>query len=134
MASISCDPNGRKRVLFSIGNVRRSVRFGKAPMKQAESFKVKVEQLVSSLVLNQPPDDETARWVAAVDDKTHAKLAAVGLLKPRSGEQAALGAFIDRFIENCTSAKQNTLENMKQVRRFGGLLRRRSGHPHDHPR
>src|SRR5918997_1013302 len=100
MASIVDDPNGRKRILF-VGSdgKRRAVRLGKATMKQAEAFKGKVEQLVSAGIIGHPPDDETSRWLAALDDVIYGRLAAVGLAKAREGGRAALGAFVDAFIE-----------------------------------
>ena len=49
MATIGNDPNGRKRILFVAGDCsRRTVRLGKATMKQAEAFKVKVEALIGA--------------------------------------------------------------------------------------
>ena len=57
MASIINDPNGRKRILFIDANrKRKAIRLGKATLKQAEAFNVKVEQLVSSKILNHSPD------------------------------------------------------------------------------
>ena len=118
MASIVSDPNGRKRIQFvAADGTRPAIRLGKASMKQAEAFKVKVEQLASACITGSM-EDETARWLASLDDRMHGRLAGAGLVKPRDGGRAALGAFIDHFIENCTAAKPNTLENMRQVRRW----------------
>ena len=47
MASISNDPNGRRRILFIGANGKRqAIRLGKVPLRYAESTKVKVEDLV----------------------------------------------------------------------------------------
>ena len=44
MATIGNDPNGRKRILFvAPDGKRKTIRLGKATMKQATAFKVKVE-------------------------------------------------------------------------------------------
>jgi hypothetical protein len=49
MATIGSDPNGRKRILFVAGDgTRKTIRLGKASMRQAETFKVKVEDLVGA--------------------------------------------------------------------------------------
>ena len=52
MASLCKDPNGRKRILFVTGDgSRKAIRLGKTSIKQAESFKIKME-IVRSLVGN----------------------------------------------------------------------------------
>jgi len=46
MATIGNDPNGHKRILFVASDgKRKTIRLGKATMKQATAFKVKVEAL-----------------------------------------------------------------------------------------
>src|SRR5688500_17345848 len=96
MASIACDPNGRKRILF-IGpdGQRRPLRLGKVTARQAEAGKLRVEQLVSSSILGHPPDDETNRWLAGLDDVMHARLAAVGLTRPR--QSLLLKDWLDKY-------------------------------------
>jgi hypothetical protein len=43
MASVIDDPNGRKRILFAGADRKRhAIRLGKASVKQADAFKVKV--------------------------------------------------------------------------------------------
>lgn len=119
MASIVSDPNGHKRILFIAGNrKRRAVRLGRASIKQAEAFKVRVQQLVSALVVGQPPDDETNRWLTTLDDVMHSRLSAVGLTKARGGDRAVLSAFIDAWIGRRTDIKPHTLLNMKQLQRW----------------
>ena len=46
MASIGNDPNGAKRILFMANGKRKTIRLGKATMRQALAFKVKVEALI----------------------------------------------------------------------------------------
>lgn len=118
MATIGNDPNGRKRILFVAGDgSRKTIRLGKATAKQAEAFKVKVESLVAAAITGNM-DDETSRWLADLPDMLHGRLSAVGLVKPRSGGRAALGAFIDAYIESRPDVKPHTLLNMKQVRHW----------------
>lgn len=84
MASIGSDPNGHRRILFMAGDgKRKTIRIGKATAKQAEAFKVKVEALVTGAFTNI--DDETARWLAGLDDAIYGRLAAVGLVPERQG-------------------------------------------------
>jgi len=96
MASISSDPRGRKRILFfDESGERKVIRLGKASVKQAEAFKVRLENLITSR-LGGGMEDETARWVAGIGDDLHAKLAAVGLVQPRVS--STLGAFLDGYL------------------------------------
>src|SRR5688500_2932260 len=77
------DPNRRKRIQLVGGDGRaRTIRLGIATEKQAESVKVKVEQIVSASITGVM-DDEVSRWLASRDDQTHRRLCAVGLAKPR---------------------------------------------------
>lgn len=120
MASISADENGRKRILFMAGDgTRKAIRLGKMSAKQANAYKVKVEALIPAANCGGSVDDEVTRWLDTLDDKAHARLAAVGLVKARQVSGAnTLGTFIDAFIERQTDAKPNTLENMRQVKRW----------------
>jgi integrase len=120
MASIGSDPNGRKRILFVAGDGRRmTVRLGKMSAKQADAFKVKVEDLIGAANGAGMVHDETSRWLAGLDDKMHARLVAVGLAKPRNGGGTALlGPFIDAYLKTLPRAKEHTLLNWQQVRKW----------------
>jgi integrase len=120
MASIGSDPNGRKRILFVAGDGRRmTVRLGKMSAKQADAFKVKVEDLIGAANGAGMVHDETSRWLSGLDDKMHARLVAVGLAKPRNGGGSALlGPFIDGFTKALPHPKRFTLTNWAQVRRW----------------
>ena len=98
MASIGKDPNGFKRVLFLSGGKRKTIRLGKASMKQAEAFKVKVEALVTAGITGSM-DDETARWVAGRDGTIRTRLEAVGLIEKveRKGS-TLLGTLMKAFF------------------------------------
>ena len=56
MASISNDPNGRRRILFLDCNKKRqTIRLGKCSKRFAESVKVRVEELAVSVSIGHPP-------------------------------------------------------------------------------
>ncbi len=94
MASIISEPAGRKRIQFFNGDgQRKSVRLGKATMKQAEAIKLRIEHLVLGQV-----DPETTRWLESCSDRLHAKIAKTGLVKPR--ESTLLGPWLDRYIQS----------------------------------
>ena len=70
MASISKQPNGRRTIQFvGADKKRRSIRLGKVSQRDAEAIKVKVERLAAASISGHPPDDETSRWVAGLDEK-----------------------------------------------------------------
>src|SRR5262249_61649932 len=92
MASIGNDPNGFKRILFvAPDGKRKTIRLGKATMKQATAFKVKVEALIGQTITGVV-DDEVSRWLASLDTGIYSRLAAVGLVPKRAS--ARLGAFL----------------------------------------
>ncbi|HEY8669059.1 MAG TPA: hypothetical protein VIL86_20585, partial [Tepidisphaeraceae bacterium] len=118
MATIGNDPNGYRRILFVAGDSsRKTIRLGKVTMKQAEAFKVKAEALIGAGITGNM-DDETSRWLATIDDKMHARLAAAGLVKARTGGRAVLGTFIDAFIASRPGMKEHTRLNWVQVRQW----------------
>ncbi len=117
MASIGRDINGRKRILFLSGDGRRkTIRLGKASMKQAETFKVKVEALATAAITGSM-DDETSRWLAGLDDAMHARLASVELVKARHGRDCPTVAdFIDGYIAQRNDLKSTTVTVLQQSR------------------
>jgi hypothetical protein len=107
VAAIGNDPNGRKRILFvAAEGSRKTIRLGKATTKQAEAFKLKVEALVGAGITGSM-DDETSRWLAALETRMHDRLAAAGLVKPRQPLGATtLGPFIDGYIRGARTSSQ----------------------------
>jgi len=116
MASITRETHGRRTVQF-IGpdRKRRSIRLGKMPQRMAEAVKVRVEHLVAAAITGHALDDETARWVADVDDTLRDKLARVGLVPKR--DATTLGAFIDSYIEARGDVKPATATVYGHTRR-----------------
>lgn len=118
MASIGKDPNGCVRILFVAGDgTRKTVRLGKVSAKQATAFKVKLEALVAQVITGST-DDETSRWVAALPETTHARLAAVGLVKPRAIGRLGLTGLVDAFVASRPRMKEHTRLNWVQVRQW----------------
>lgn len=117
MASVSSNPGGRRQIQFNSGDgKRRTVRLGKLPLKQAESFKLRVEALIACSITGSV-DDETARWLAGLDEAVYAKLVAVGLVKPRNRHSQSLKPFLDAYIADRTDAKPRTIINLKAARK-----------------
>jgi integrase len=114
MASVCNDPRGKKRILFfDESGERKVIRLGKCSAKQAEAFKVRLENLITAR-LGGGMDDEAARWVAGMDDGLHAKLAGVGLVQPRASKR--LGEYLDQYISERRDLKENSLIVLRQSR------------------
>ena len=117
MASVIRDPNGRKRIQFVAGDgSRKTIRLGKATMRQAEAIKPKIEQLVLACTgITGVVDDETAKWLTGLDEGIYDKLAAVGLVAPRTS--TTLCAFIDAYISERHDVKAGTATVYGHTRR-----------------
>ena len=117
MASVIRDKNGRKQIGFTAGDgTRKSLRLGKATLRQAEAVKVRVEQLVmASAGITGVVDDETAKWLTGLDEVMYGKLAAVGLVAPRIS--ARLVEFIDGYIKERGDVKPGTATFYGHTRR-----------------
>lgn len=109
MASISNDPNGRRRILFvdSDGS-RKTIRLGKISLKDAQAICRHVEALLSAKIGGQPVPRETAVWLTNIGTDLRDKLAAVGLVE--APKRATLGAFLREYVLNRTDVKPATLE------------------------
>ena len=118
MATIGNDPNGYKRILFvAADGKRKTIRLGKATMKQATAFRVKVEALIGKTITGVA-DDEVSRWLAGLDAEIYSRLAAVGLARPRDCDGQTVGALIDGYIAGRKAdAKPHTLINLDQARK-----------------
>lgn len=117
MASISNDPNGRRRILFiNPAKDRKSIRLGKVSLRQAEAVKVKIEDLVSAAITGHPASDETSRWLVTLDQDLYDKLAAVDLVRKR--EAPIIGAFCQCYIDGRMDIKPGTRINLERIQRY----------------
>lgn len=107
MASISNDPNGRRRILFADATgKRRSIRLGKISKRHADSVKVKLEDLIASTIHGHPPAQETLHWVEKLEAELYDKLASAGLVRSRSA--TSLEGFLEDYIESRKDVKEST--------------------------
>ena len=118
MASVISDPNGRKRIQFVASDrSRKTIRLGKATMRQAEAVKVRIEQLVLAATgVTGVVDDETANWLRGLDDSMYERLAAVSLVAERSSVN--LGAFLDAYIAERCDVKASTILVYRQTQGY----------------
>jgi len=107
MASISRDPNGTKRIFFHTpAGKRKAIRLGKVSVKTAETIKTRVERLTTAAITNDPIDNETARWVAGLEDSFAKKLSGAGLIPERN--RVTLSGFISDYTEKRRDVKPAT--------------------------
>lgn len=109
MASLCNDPGGKRRIVFVAPDGRRkTIRLGKVPKKTAEAVKFKVECLVAAKLSGHALDDETARWIAGLDDHLADKLVKAGLTPGGKSALTRLGSFLDNYIAKRTDVKGGT--------------------------
>ena len=103
MASVSNDPNGRKRILFvdPLGD-RKAIRVGKLSKKDADSIKYRVEGLLSAKITGAM-DRDLSLWVSELSPVLREKLERVDLLEPieplEPEPTTTLDAFLTDFME-----------------------------------
>lgn len=113
MASITREPNGRRKIQFAgIDGKRHSVRLGKVSQRDAEGFKRKVETLLSAQIGGHAIDAETSRWLASLPSLLHRRLSKVGLTEARA--EATLKPFIASYIAGRVDVKPATKEIWSQ--------------------
>lgn len=78
MASLTTRHNGSRFISFTDGDGQsRTITLGKVPKRYAETVKIKVEDLSSAVANHHAPRDETARWLAGIDDRLHKTIACI---------------------------------------------------------
>ena len=118
MASISNDENGLKRILFvDRAGLRKAIRLGRVTKRDAESFKVKLEALLSANMLGNSPDRETSIWLTGLSEELHSRLSDFELVEPRKPKiDCSLAKFVDSFIAGRTDMKQTTRDHYRRGR------------------
>jgi integrase len=110
MATIVSYDIGLKQIEFvpAKGQRRRIVRLGSVSMKIAESWKAKIEALVSDNRQSRPHDAEVAQWLAGLDETMLDKLRKVGLADGVGTSQMTLATFLDQYIAGRGDTKPAT--------------------------
>ncbi len=122
MASITREPNGRKTIQFiAPDRRRRSIRLGKYAMRSAETVRVHVEAILSSINSRSPLESKTADWLGEIGEDLHAKLAAVHLVEPRQTTASlairTLKGLLVAFDGDKLKAKESTRVSWGHTRR-----------------
>ena len=109
MASISKYQGGLRRIQFvGADKKRKTIYLGKVSRESANAVKVKVERLVASQITGHALGNETADWVANLNDVLAAKLARIGLIPKRENSHTDLASFLDAYIAKRTDVKPST--------------------------
>jgi hypothetical protein len=104
MATIGNDANGRKRILFMSGDgSRKTIRLGRMSKKQAKTVLLFIEDLCAAARGAKVIDETTADWIADLDDKMYAKLAATGIAKARVSTMHTVGELLEKFFAGMTA-------------------------------
>lgn len=115
MAEIQTDSKGRHGFNYRDAHgVRRMMRLGRLPLRQARSIPARVEALVACAVVGTPPDAGTAQWLAGLGDAMRDRLAEHGLVEAR--QTATLNAFILRWIAERDDVKPSTAYTYERAR------------------
>jgi integrase len=115
MASVTSRPNGSRYITFRDGSGKpRHITLGKVAKRYAESFKVRVEDLAAAALHGHSPSDDTCRWLASLEDRLYAKLAAVRLVPER--QNASIGSLLSAYISGHEDdLKPESIRKLKQT-------------------
>jgi len=114
MASISINAKTGIREIYFAGpdGKRRKISLGRATKKQAETTKLRIEQLVQDQRLGTPHDAGLIEWIKELPDVMREKLVSAGLIEKRAGG-ITLGELIERFL-SARTVKPATMASYKQ--------------------
>lgn len=105
-------PNGRKSLSMKSTNGRDKGR------SKASAFKNHIENLVVASRTGTSLSEAETVWSINLDDETHGKLVAAGLLEPRSERGlSALRPFLEKWFNDREGTKHSTVLTWKNVER-----------------
>ena len=112
MASIAKLKNGTRRLAFTDEAKKRFyIRLGKVTARDADSIRIKVENILNAKLLNLPLTPDLVHWLMNLSDKFHEKLAKTGLIEPR--KQVTLSKFINPYIDDKVDNTESTKANKR---------------------
>ncbi len=117
MASIGNDRDGTRRVLFVAPDGKRhTIRLGKCNKRDAETFKMHVECLVSAKMQGCEPRREESLWLSDLPETMHQRLVRVGLARPRMRDNnVLLKDWMRQYIESRTDLKRSTVATLERA-------------------
>lgn len=122
MATMTTDPKSGCRVLqfvHPMDKKRKTLRPGRMNNRDAETFRRRIESLVSNKLAGTAPDGETSKWLATLDARIHTQLAGWDIVAPRLDIVCPmLMDFVDDYLMSRTDVKPRTKLNHNQARGF----------------
>jgi integrase len=121
MASVGTEKGGLRRILFyAPDGSRKTIRLGKCSKRDADSLRLKVEDLLACKIRKLPFDRELAIWTESIDPRLRKKFQHAGLLEQPDGQAESkaktVALFLDEYMERYgKSKKPGTREVWKQV-------------------
>ena len=117
MASIGKDTGGKKRILFvSPDGKRKTIYLGKCSLRDAETCKIRVENLLSAVIQGKEPSRDDAQWLDRISSIMHDRLAKVGLVEPKEPNVIfTVHEWTENYIKSRTGLKVNTIANLNQA-------------------
>ncbi len=119
MASLSREPEGRKTVQVVLNGKRQSIRLGKMSLRDAETVRLRIEDLAASLNSGRAWDNATAEWVAGLDSRLAGKLERIGLIRKRTQTTSPMtvAEFLDDYLAKRGDVKESTRLVLGHTRR-----------------
>jgi integrase len=97
---------------------KRTLSLGRIPAKRANKARGHLDEILQARRWGHHPPAETIAWLTALDNDTHARFAAAGLVKPRNAKPLnELESFLDRYIAARTDLKPRSASILGQVKR-----------------
>ncbi len=118
MASISTDPTGYRRVIFTGYNGKRcQIRLGVIGETRALAVKMHIEELVTAKKTGSSPKGTTAEWVGGLNDRMHRILERAKLVEPRVRRGCpGVGDWVDGYIKSRPDVKPGTKVRFTQIK------------------
>ena len=105
--------------VFGRDGKRVTIRLGRVKEHVALTAKDHIENLRMETTTGVSRPVETTQWLARLDDKTYARIAAAGFVEPRHRpEVLTLGKWIDEYLHKRTDLKPRTIVNLQSARRL----------------
>ncbi len=117
MASIAWEGDGTLgRIMFrDAAGRQKSLRLGKCSKRAAQGALAGFERVLEARRIGSTIHPDGVRWLESIDDRIHARVAALGLTQPRKPrEVVTLGTLLERF-DAAAVVKSGTLTVYRQA-------------------
>ena len=124
MASVSSGKGGKRRILFLMDGVRKTIYLGKFPKDDARVIARYVQALVNARIGGVTPASDVVAWLSGIGVSLRVKLVRVGVLdslpdkeKELAEKPLTLGEQLENYFARRKDVKQGTFLNWGHTRR-----------------